>query len=97
MQSVRTAPDTLKVTLTANSNGDANRLQQVRFGSGSNAVVDVGTRAESGSFTVTLPPGTADYSFTVKRVSNGAVTVPITVTDGCGDWKTFVGGGPGSF
>jgi hypothetical protein len=30
-------------------------------------------------------------------VSPGAVTVPITVTDGCGDWKTFVGGGANAF
>jgi hypothetical protein len=57
----------------------------------------VGSRAESGSFAVTLPAGTADYSFTIKRVNDGAVTVPITVTDACGDWKTFVGGGPGAF
>ena len=39
----------------------------------------------------------AEYSFTVRRSGSGAVTVPLTVTDGCGEWKTFVGGGAGAF
>jgi hypothetical protein len=31
-------------------------------------------------------------------VTNGtAATAELTVTDGCGDWPTFVGGGPGAF
>jgi subtilisin family serine protease len=99
VQSVRTAAGTLRVTITATSpTGGANRLQQVRFGSGSNAIIDVGTRAEStGEFAVSMPAGTADYSFTIRRTGAGPVTVPLTVTDGCGEWKTFVGGGANAF
>jgi hypothetical protein len=34
-------------------------------------------------------------TFTVTRTGAGAVMVPITVTDGCGEWRSFVGFGPG--
>jgi thermitase len=99
VQSVRTAADTLRVTLTGSTTASGvNRLQQVRFGTGTNVLVDVGTRAQSnGDFAVSLPNGALDYSFTIRRVSPGSVTVPITVTDGCGEWKTFVGGGANAF
>jgi hypothetical protein len=35
---------------------------------------------------------------TVHRQAAGqAATVELTVTDGCGQWPTFLGGGPGAF
>ena len=35
---------------------------------------------------------------TVHRLNaNQAVTVELTVTDNCGDWPTFFGGGPDAF
>ena len=44
---------------------------------------------------MTLPPGTTQVSFTVRRVTAGqGTTVPLTVVDGCGEWSTIVGGGP---
>ena len=46
---------------------------------------------------IDMPAGTADYSFTIRRANTGAVTVPLTVIDNCGEWKTFVGGGAGAF
>jgi hypothetical protein len=39
-------------------------------------------------------------TFTVTRQpasSPTAVTIPLVVTDDCGEWKTFVGGGPNAF
>jgi hypothetical protein len=44
-------------------------------------------------------PGTpASYQFTVVRTTPGvASTVHLVVTDGCGAWPTFVGGGPSAF
>jgi hypothetical protein len=39
-------------------------------------------------------------TFTVVRQPPGApatVTVPLVVTDDCGEWDTFVGGGPTAF
>jgi hypothetical protein len=47
---------------------------------------------------LTLPPGTTSYTFYVRRATAGqATTVSFTVTDSCGTWPTFVGGGPGAF
>jgi len=76
----------LKVTVTA--------------GSGSLTAVQV---ANGGNWTIESPPpnplpsGTSQVSFVVQRTSPGAVTVPLTVTDHCGQWKTFVGGGAAAF
>jgi hypothetical protein len=46
---------------------------------------------------VTLPGNVTVADFTVERVTPGQpTTVPLTVVDGCGEWKTFVGGGSGA-
>jgi hypothetical protein len=99
---IRSAPNgngTMQITLSAGTaTSGINRLREVRFGAGANAMIDVGTRAEAGNFAVSLPAGTSNYSFTIRRTSNGkAVTVPLTVVDSCGEWKTLVGGGAGAF
>jgi hypothetical protein len=50
------------------------------------------------AFDVDLSSGhPSSYTFTVRRAGAGAVTLPITVEDGCGIgalWSTFVGFGP---
>ena len=52
--------------------------------------------AAGGSATATSP--NQSVSFTVTRQAAGAtVTVPLVVTDDCGEWNTFVGGGPSAF
>jgi hypothetical protein len=44
-----------------------------------------------------VPPGTVEVTFTVERVTAGQpTTVFLAVVDGCGTWKTFVGGGTGA-
>ena len=99
MTTAKGAPGSLVVTVRAGTESTAtNRLQQVRFGTAANARVEAGTRAEAGNFTVTLPGNSSTYSFTIKRTVPGTtITVPLTVVDGCGDWFTFVGGGPNAF
>ena len=72
-------------------------LQALRFAAGANALIDIdGQTGRTGPFTVSLPPGTAQATFIVRRATAGvATTVPFFVTDGCaGEWSTFVGGGP---
>ncbi len=45
-----------------------------------------------------VPGGVSPFQFTVERVSpSQATTVRMVVTDGCGPWPTFVGGGPVAF
>jgi len=94
----------LQVTLASQS-GSSGALQALRFGSATNAVIEVGgdastpgTVSREGNFSLTLPPGTTRVDFFVRQVTSGAATtVPVVAVDGCGDWPTFVGGGPEAF
>src|SRR5262249_51541423 len=100
IRSTQLSAGVLKVTLGATGSGGTNRLQQVRFGTGTNAVISTGSLAEAnGNFDVSLlPEGTVEYTFTIRRAAAGqSTTVPLTIVDGCGEWKTFVGGGPNAF
>jgi hypothetical protein len=48
--------------------------------------------------TVALPSRPATIQLNLHRATSGqAATVELTVTDGCGAWPTFVGGGPSAF
>ena len=50
----------------------------------------------SGEFT--LPLSGAQATLSVQRTTAGQpATVHFRVTDGCGGWPTFVGGGPDAF
>jgi hypothetical protein len=52
----------------------------------------------SGAFTAPISPPASQATFVVRRVPDGQPThVNLVVEDGCGDWSTFVGGGPGAF
>jgi hypothetical protein len=96
----RTGDGRMQVSLTAGSNS----LQSIQFGTASrpatNASIDLpGVGAGlRGGFTHTPPPGTTQVTFFLRPVVAGQpVTVPLIVTDGCGPWETFVGGGPAAF
>lgn len=87
-------------TITARSGGCApdNQLVSLHFTQTDNALVTIGSQVDrGGDFTVPVPPNTPAVSFTVRRVSPGPATVQLIVTDGCGTWPTFVGGGPEAF
>jgi hypothetical protein len=64
-----------------------------------NATVDLGSQVgASGDFTVAIPGGAAQATLVVHRVTaRQGSTVSMIVTDGCGQWPTFVGGGPDAF
>jgi len=66
--------------------GDGNTIRAVQLGTPSNAVPD--------GQTVVVGP---DASFVIKRTGPGAASIPFTVVDGCGEWKSFAGGGPNAF
>ncbi|MGE3911438.1 MAG: DUF1501 domain-containing protein [Chloroflexota bacterium] len=84
----------LNVTVTAGGG----MVRSVRFGPTQNALVDVGAQTSlTGTFTHTPPAAAPQITFSVRRQAAGATTVPIKVTDDCGQWDTFVGGGPGAF
>ena len=40
---------------------------------------------------------TQSTTFTVTRLAGGSITAPLVIADDCGDWSTFVGGGPNAF
>jgi hypothetical protein len=90
---------TLRVTVTVGTaSSGTNRLQQVQFGAGVNAVIEAGAAAQAGNFTVTMPAKSVSCTFEVKRgVAGAATTVPLMVIDSCGPWSTFVGGGHSAF
>jgi hypothetical protein len=97
--SVTTAPGAagqVQVTVTAGGNA---ALQTLRFGTATNALIDAGDRVGgTGSFTVTLPSGTRQTTFTVRRATAAqATTVNLVAVDSCGEWPTMIGGGAAAF
>jgi hypothetical protein len=97
VETVRDGQNRLTVTLTANP-AQTNGLTSVTIGGATNAVVEAGQPATTVSSTLPLTGKPVSTTFYVRRMeTNVATTVHLTVQDGCGEWKTFVGGGPGSF
>jgi hypothetical protein len=83
--------------VTADASAHA-ALQALRFGNATNAQIDAGGQSGAGSFSVSLPSGTRQTTFTLTRLAAGqAATVPLVVVDSCGEWPTVVGGGPSAF
>jgi hypothetical protein len=97
--SARPSNGTLAVTVSAN--GANNSVRGLRFEAFANAIVDVGTqRNQSAPFAAAIPAGQEPTSiqFVVRRQAAGRATmVRLVVTDACGEWSTFVGGGPFAF
>ena len=95
---IASTPGGGRLSVTVTATGQNNQLLSLQFTRTTNAVVDVaGQTGRSGAFTVNLPGTSATSSFVVRRVGTGSATVAVTVTDRCGGWSTFVGGGPGAF
>jgi thermitase len=64
----------------------------------SNALIDVGSQTDqTGSFTFAPLLGTRQVTFYVRHAAAGPTTVPLIITDSCGQWPTFVGGGAAAF
>jgi hypothetical protein len=95
---------TLQSTITARDAGCSpnNQLQALQITRLANATLDVATApvttVSTAPFSVTLPSHPASIGLTVHRLAAGQpVTVELTVTDGCGTWPTFIGGGASAF
>ena len=87
----------LGVTLTAGRAGVPNNtIHSVQVDASSNVTVDSAAGVgQGGKFTVNLSPPAQTTSLTVNRVASGNALVRLVITDDCGDWPTFVGGGGG--
>jgi hypothetical protein len=95
-------PNALQVTVAATrspSTAPNNTLARVEIGAARNADLDVGGQIRpAAGVTIPVTAGTQTVSFTIRRQTAGqATTVPLTVTDDCGAWKTLVGGGATAF
>ena len=94
---------TLQTTLTARDAGCAggnNKLLSLQVTRLTNATVDVPGfgPVSTTPTTVNLPTQPPSIGLTVHRLNAGqATTVELTVTDGCGSWPTFIGGGGTAF
>ena len=86
------------MTLTATDSATVanNVLHSLAFNHILNAFVTIGTQVNQiNPFTVGFAPGTKSTQFTARRDKPGqAMQVDFGVTDRCGLWQTFVGGGP---
>jgi hypothetical protein len=96
-------PGQLQVTITARDAGCSsnNQLQALHFTRLANATVEVpgvGPIIAPSSTPIVVSGQPASIALTMHRITTGqAATVELVVTDGCGDWPTFFGGGPNAF
>jgi streptogramin lyase len=87
-----------RVTVTSSTLGNGRLQVSVGASGGGNTIRSISLGTVQNATVEAQPIITgADASFIVKRTAPGVVTLPFTVVDGCGEWKTFVGGGPNAF
>jgi hypothetical protein len=95
------SPGQLQVTVAAQTATaiPLNAVRQIAFDAPVNAVIDgFGRTGEAAAFAADLNDLPTAVTFVVRRVTAGQpTTVSFTVTDICGPWPTFVGGGPDAF
>jgi CSLREA domain-containing protein len=97
VQTARTGDGRLRAAISAN--GTNNTLVSLRVARLDNAQVEVaGQAVPSGGVTVSLPPGTPATDLFLRPATAGQPSVvQFVVVDRCGEWSTFVGGGPSAF
>jgi hypothetical protein len=92
---------TVKVTARDNLCTTNNQLRAIRVTSLTNATLaipGVGTITAPSASAIPLPGQPSSVAVTVQKLRAGeAATVAVVVTDGCGDWPTFFGGGKDAF
>jgi hypothetical protein len=90
----------LKVTVESSSTAGVpdNALRMIRVVTLNNASVEIsGDTIRQNDVRVELDDGTEEVHFYVQRETQSQpYTATLGVTDGCGEWQTFVGGGPGA-
>ena len=82
--------------------GTNNTISAIRFHepqvADENALIDIGTISEHTPAPFKVNINATQATIFVRRQTAGqATTARIVVEDACGDWPTFVGGGPGAF
>jgi hypothetical protein len=93
-----TTPGSNQLQVTVSATGTNNALVSLHFENTANASIDVGGQTGmAGTFDVPISSLPTSMSFVVRRQAAGPVTVPLVVTDRCGTWRTFVGGGARAF
>lgn len=77
------------------ASGNLTRIQVLGV---QNAVVDIegGPSNITSATTYNLSPIVKSRRIIFRRTGSGPMTVPLNITDACGDWKTFVGAGGGA-
>jgi hypothetical protein len=79
----------LSVQVTAGSGN----IQSIAFSAVPNATIEINGIGRIPPFTYTPPSPTSQVTLVLVAPSGGPITVPFVVTDGCGPWQTFAGGG----
>lgn len=110
VSTTRAQPGQLQVVVNARPTNctSQNTLSAISFGTprtSVNELIDIpaapGVPAQgsrTGAFDVSLPAGTQQFVFLIRESVPGAgATVHFRVTDACGQWVTFAGGGPAAF
>jgi hypothetical protein len=84
----------VRVESTPMTGRPAGPLRKLQFGTLQNANVTIGGQTIASGDEYTVPGNASAIEFTVTRIVAGQpTTVPLTVVDDCGVWKTLVGGG----
>jgi hypothetical protein len=99
---VRDGPERPRVTITVGTlpATPTSSLRELRLGAATNALLDVpaGPSGATGDLTVRLPSAASETTNFVRRAApRGAATVPLVIVDECGEFQTFVVGGPAAF
>ena len=92
VSTARTGTGSIQATITAGA-GVINSLQLGVNRPLQNAVIDVAGGPTRLTVPHTYNPNTASVTMVVSRQGAGPATVPIVVSDACGDWPTLVGMG----
>jgi hypothetical protein len=100
---IQTAVSGGRLAVTVIPTGANNQLLSIAFGNGArvpvNALLDLpdGRTGVTGTPTFTASANTTQTTFFIRRQTAGAQTfVPFVVTDRCGTWQSFAGGGTGA-
>ena len=100
VQTAPTADGRLRVTVTAGCGA----IRSIAIGTGGVGPANASVAVEGGPSgittvqTIAISGAPHTVVLVVSRLTAGQpVTVPLTIVDECGEWRTFVGGGPTAF
>ncbi|MFN8633504.1 MAG: hypothetical protein U0893_06580 [Chloroflexota bacterium] len=99
VQAVKLGPGQVQATLSAGQGTLSGTLQLGLPGTPARPIVNAHVDVQGGPQNITtitsVPINANPMVLTITRVNPGAVTVPLSIADGCGSWSSFVGFGTG--